>query len=249
MNCIHYLAPLLAVCASASVQAAESTTLRVTTSAERLSNGTPDWRESGVGVAFGLKARETLDVAVGETRRFGLRDTNFAASFTAPLSEAVTASVDAGGSGTHQVLAQRTVGSELQVEFAPRWLAHIGARTSKFDNATVNQGALALEHYFSNYSVILGWHPTHAYGRNANGAELRASWYYGERDILTLIAGGGEEAASVAGGVVLTEVRSAALTGRHWLNRHWAVTWAASRTRQGSQYSRNGISLGLQYGF
>jgi YaiO family outer membrane protein len=249
MNRFPCLVPLLAACAVASVHAADTTTLRATTSAERLSNGTPGWRENSVGVSFDMKERQSLDLEAGETRRFGLRDTRFAASFSTPVSSAVTASVDASGSSTHQVLAQRTLGGALQVEFAPAWLAHIGARSSSYDSATVNQGALALEHYFSDYSATLGWHPTHAYGRNANVAELRASWYYGDRDSVTLIGAGGEEAASVPGGVSLTDVRSAALTGRHWLDRHWAVTWAASRTRQGSLYSRNGINLGAQYRF
>jgi YaiO family outer membrane protein len=53
----------------------------------------------------------------------------------------------------------------------------------------------------------------------------------------------------VPGGVTLTGVRSVALTGRHWFDRHWATTWAISHTRQGTLYSRDGITLGAQYAF
>jgi YaiO family outer membrane protein len=254
MTCFRYLMPLLAACAATSVHAADgatypSTTVRAYAGTERLSNGSPDWHEREVGVDFGLKPHQTLDIGLGQTRRFGLKDTRLSGSFSTPIASDLTATFEASGSPTHKVLAHYMFGTELQYEFAPAWLAHFGARTSSYDAATVNQGTLGLEHYFSDYSVATTWHPTHAYGRNANGIEARASWYYGERSSLTLILAGGQEAASVPGGVALTDVHSAAITGRHWINRHWAITWSAGRTQQGNLYSRNGISLGAQYAF
>jgi YaiO family outer membrane protein len=147
------------------------------------------------------------------------------------------------------VLARHAVGAALQYEAAPGWLLHGGARTTKYDSATVNGLQFALEHYFSSYSVLLGWRPTRAFGETAHGLELRTSYYYGERNSLGLIAAGGQEAASVPGGVVLTDVRSLALVGRHWIAPRWALTYGASHARQGKLYTRKGINAGLQYAF
>lgn len=243
------LAALGAAAAAQAGDGAPSATVRLSTATEHLSNGTPDWREHTAGLQLGFAPHQSLDLSAGDISRFGLHDNQFGAGFTTPLSEALTASADASASGTHHVLARHAVGGELQYEFAHAWLVHGGARSSSFDSAHVNSGLLALEHYFSDYSVTLGWRPTRASGRSANGAELRASYYYGEHNAVTLIAAAGQEAASIPGGVALTDVRAAALTGRHWLDRHWAVTWSAGRTRQGDLYSRNGLSLGAQYAF
>lgn len=251
------LMPLAAALTAAAVHAAETETasqavmpaVRVFGNLEHLNNGTPNWRETGVGLNLNFKPRHALDITAGETHRFGLHDDQFAASYSVPLSSALTATIDGNVSSTHRVLAQRSLGAALQYEFAPAWLLHGGARSSSYDTATVNQAAFMLEHYVSSFSWLLGWRPTHTLGTTAHGVEVRGSYYYGDRNSLTLILAGGKEAASIPGGVLLTDVRSAALTGRHWLDRRWAVTYGASHTRQGKLYSRNGINLGVQYAF
>ncbi|TFV92757.1 YaiO family outer membrane beta-barrel protein [Oxalobacteraceae bacterium OM1] len=243
--------PLAAMLAAGAACAADDngTTLRLSSGIERLSNDTPDWRDTEAGLTFQLGPRRVLDLSAGETRRFGLHDNQFAASYSLPLSSALTATLDGNVSSTHHVLARHALGGELQFEFAPAWLLHAGARSSSYDTATVNQALLMLERYTGAFSWSAGWRPTRAFGTTANGFELRGGYYYGDRNAVTLILAAGKEAASVPGGVVLTDVRSIALTGRHWLDRHWGLTYGAGHTSQGDLYSRNGINLGVQYAF
>ncbi len=240
---------LLALAMLASPALAADTAVRLLAGTERLSNGAADWTERGIGVQQTYGARRVLDLSASDVHRFGLHDSQVAASYTLPLSASLTATVEANASGTHRVLARHAFGVQLQAEVAPAWLVHGGLRSSRFDNATVNGAQLAVERYTGPYSLLLGWRPTRAYGETAHGIELRASRYYGERNALTLILAGGKEAASIPGGVTLTGVRSAALTGRHWLDAHWALSYGVSHTRQGSLYTRKGINLGLQYAF
>lgn len=249
MNRRASTAALVALAALAAPAAGADTSLRLAGATEHLSNGSPAWRESTAGVQLGFAPRQLLDLSVADVHRFGLHDSQFAASATLPLSAALTATVDANASPTHRVLARRSLGAALQYEFAPRWLLHGGARASSYDSATVNGYQFALEHYIGRYSVMLGWRPTRAFGATAHGAELRANLYYGERNSVGVIAAGGKEAASVPGSVVLTDVRSLALLGRHWFDPHWSLTWGASYVRQGSLYTRKGMNAGLQYAF
>lgn len=245
------LACLLAAACAAPFACAQdgTTTVRLAGTHEQLDNGTRDWRETSLGLQFGFAPRQVLDLSLARTSRFGLRDNQFAASYSMPLSDALTATLEASASDTHRVLARHALGGQLQYEFAKGWLAHGGLRTTSYDSATVNQALASLERYIGAFSVAATWRPTHAYGTTSHGAELRASRYYGERNAVTLILAGGREAASVPGGVSLTGVRSAALTGRHWFDRHWAATWAIGHTRQGNLYSRDGITIGAQYAF
>lgn len=240
---------LFAAAFAALPATAAETVARVSAASEHISNGSPDWREYAAGLQWRFGPRQVLDLGAADVHRFGLHDSQYAASYSHPLSASLTATVDANASPTHQVLARHAFGAALQYEFAHAWLLHGGARSTRYDSATVNGLQFALEHYFASYSVLLGWRPTRAFGETAHGLELRTSYYYGERNSLGLIAAGGQEAASVPGGVVLTDVRSLALAGRHWIAPRWALTWGASYARQGDLYTRKGINAGLQYAF
>lgn len=234
--------------AGASTVNAQST-VGLTLGNENLSNNTPDWREASVQLQHQYAPRHSAGVAFTRTERFGLQDRQFNVNYARPFGEKLVASIDANASSTHRVLARHAIGAALQFEFAPAWLMHAGARTTKYDAERVNQGLLMLEHYFSSFSVSLGWRPARAFDSTAHSGELRGAYYYGDRNSVGLILAGGKEATSIAGAVTLTSLRSAAIVGRHWLNRDWAVNYSAGHTRQGDFYSRNGISLGLQYAF
>jgi YaiO family outer membrane protein len=255
MTRFRRLLPLLAACAATSLHAADvatfypSTTVRAYSGAERLSDGVPGWHERDVGVDFGLQPRETLGLEFGQTNRFGLRDIRFGGRFSTPVASDLGATFEASGSTTHRVLASHVFGAGLNYDFAPAWRARFAARTSAYGNATVNEGTFGLAHDFSDYSIEASWHPTHALGSNVNKLGARASWRYGERSSLALTLAGGREAASVPGGAALADVRSATVTGRHRINRHWAITWSADHTQQGNLYTRKGISLGAEYAF
>lgn len=242
-------AALTVLAALAAPALGADTSLRLSGAVEQLSNDSPDWRESTAALQLRFAPRRLLDLSVADVHRFGLHDSQFAASLTLPVSSALTATIDANASPTHRVVARRSVGAALQYEFAPRWLVHGGARNSSYDSATVNGYQFALEHYIDRYSFMLGWRPTRAFGTTAHGAELRANLYFGERNSVGLIAAAGKEAASVPGGVVLTDTRSLALLGRYWLDRQWALSWGASYARQGSLYTRKGVNAGIEYAF
>jgi len=238
---------LLCACSAFGVQA--QTTVGMTLGAERLSNNSPDWREATVHAQHQYGPRHTAGLALSRTERFDLRDSQFSANYARPVGERLVASIDANASSTHRVLARHAAGGALQYEFAPAWLVHAGARTTKYDAERVNQGLLMLEHYFSAFSMAVAWRPARAFDSTAHSGELRGAYYYGDRNSIGLILAGGKEAANIAGAVTLTSLRSAALVGRHWFTRDWALNYSAGHTRQGDFYSRNGISLGLQYAF
>jgi len=240
---------IAAILIASTAMANAQSTLGLTIGADHLSNNTPDWLEANVQLQQQYGPRQSAGVGFTRTERFGLQDRQFAINYVHPFGEKLIASFDANVSSTHRVLARHAFGAALQFEFAPAWLLHTGARTTKYDAERVNQGLLMLEHYFSSFSASIGWRPARAFDSTAHSSEFRGTYYYGDRNSVGLIVAGGKEAASIAGTVTLTSLRSAVIVGRHWLNRDWAVNYSAGHTRQGDFYSRNGISLGLQYTF
>ncbi len=239
---------------SANVVAAEETGQRATSvgvdySQEKLSIDSPDWHERTLRVQHQFEKRHGAGMELADIERFGLRDTRLGLNYTRPLDSQLTATVDVGYSPTHRVIARHTLGAALQVEFAPAWLLHVGGRTTAYDGVTVNQAMIGLERYVANYSWIVNLRPAQAFGRTIYSGDIRGSYYYGNKNSVTLIAAAGEEAALVGSTVSIAQLRAVAITGRHWLDHRWAVSYGASHTHQGDFYSRNGINLGIQYTF
>lgn len=229
-------------------------TLELAQERASLSNGQADWRETSLQIGHRYAPRQAAGLALRQTRRFGLDDSAIDLSGSQPLGERLTASLEASASPTHRVLAKSALGASLQYEFAPAWLLHTGFKNTRYNNANanvnVNQGLLMLERYVSSFSGSIAWRPVSALGTHAHAFELRGNYYYGDKSMVGLILASGQEATTVSRQTVaLADVRALALVGRHWLREDWALTYAVSRTRQGSFYDRNGVRLGVQYAF
>jgi len=221
----------------------------------RLDRGFADWNEAGVLLSRHWSVREVAELGLARTRRFGLDDTRLDLGWSKPISERLTGALQASVSPSHRVLPRYALGGQLQYEFARGWLAHAGARHTRYeasstDSTQVNQLRLALENYTGPFSVLAAWSPARALGQNTDTAELRGNYYYGQDSSVGLILARGDEATQLGPDqVVLADVRSVALTGRHAVGTGRWLVWGLNRTHQGSFYTRTGATLGLQLAF
>lgn len=235
---------------AASAQPVPPYSLELSTERQSLSNNSPDWQEHTLRLQKRLAPRQAVELSMVQAERFGKADEQWAAQYAHPLSGELGLTLDANVSPTHRVLPQHSLGAMLQYEFMPAWLLHGGLKTTHYNDTVVQQGTVMLEHYVSAFSWALAWRPVRALGSTPSSTELRGSYYYGERDVITLSLADGQEASEVAANDIrLADVRSVALNGRHWLNRDWALTYVVSSTRQGTFYTRNGLRIGVQYSF
>ncbi len=224
--------------------------LQLSAEHNRLDHGLRNWDEVTVRYSRQWERRELAEVALTQARRFGETDRQLEALYVRPLGPRLTATAQLSFSPEHRFLARRSLEAGAQYEFQPAWLLHARLRHTNYDAASVDQAALMLERYTGNFSASLAWKPVRALGTHANGYELRANRYYDDDSHVGLIASTGREATQVgAGAIALADVRSVALVGRHRLGPGWSATYALSRTRQGSFYSRTGFSAGVQHNY
>lgn len=217
---------------------------------EELSNDSPDWTETILKYQHRFGKRHFLEGGIAQTERFDLDDTRFMALYGVPLNAALTATVLAEYSDTHRVLPETLFEGVLQYEFAQAWLLHGGARTTRYDDVRVNQGFLMLEHYFGNFSASVAWRPARAFGITAHSYEFRAAYYYSDKSSVVFSFAEGEEATNVGTGVVIADVRSYAVFGRHaWEPGPWALRYGWNYVEQGDFYDRRGLTLGIEYAF
>jgi YaiO family outer membrane protein len=218
----------------------------------KLDRGFSDWNEATVLLSRHWSVRQVAELGLARTRRFGLNDTRVDLGTSVPINERLTGAVQASVSPSHRVLPRYAVGGQLQYEFARGWLAHGGARHTRYeaDSTQVNQLRLAIENYTGPFSVLAAWSPARALGQDTHTVELRGSYYYGQDSSVGLILARGDEATQLGPGqVVLADVRSVALTGRQELGPGRWLLWGVNRTHQGSFYTRTGATLGLQLAF
>jgi len=225
MMLYRYSPLLLACCLAAPLQAQNAvppSTIEIGHERSRLDNGTPHWRETDARIQHTLGKHSYVALGLLDSRRFGQKDSQIAVAYAAPLSSTLVGTVEASFSDTHRVLAKRSVGLSTQYAFAPAWLAHTGIRNTRYDAVSVNQGSLGLEHYIADFSWMATWYPVRAFATTANSFAVRGNYYYGERSFVGLIAATGEEATPIgASNVVVADIRSLALIGRHTLTPSW----------------------------
>jgi YaiO family outer membrane protein len=247
--------PTVLLCAAAASQPALAQTeggqrLILGTELSDLSRGNRNWSEVSLRYVRLGAPRQSTELAVTGTSRFGLKDSQIDVAHSEPLSPALAASLQASYSPTARVLPSYSVGASLQYEFAPAWLVHGGLRHTHYDNTDVNRMTFMLERYVGNFSASVAWSPVRALGTHSDLVEVRGSWYHSEGGSIGLIVGRGDEATQLGGGIVaLADVRSLALIGRHRLGPDYGLIYALSRTRQGSLYRRTGVSIGVQRDF
>lgn len=254
---MKFPAPLLSLALTAlSLSAAAQTAftpshrLILSTELSQLDRGFADWREHSLRYVRLSAPRTSTEVGLTGTRRFGLDDTQIDLAHTRPLGERLVGTVQASASPTERVLPSRSVGANLQYEFAPAWLLHGGLRHTRYPSTEVNRLNLMLERYVGNFSASLAWAPSRALGESTSVVEARGTWFWSERASLGLIASRGDEATELGPGrVVLADVRSVALVGRQPLGAHYAITYSISHTRQGEFYTRKGVGIGVQRDF
>lgn len=224
--------------------------LILSTELSDLDRGNRNWSEVSLRyVRLGVPRRST-EFAVAGTSRFGLKDSQIDVAHTAPLSPSLVATVQASYSPTARVLPGYSLGASLQYEFATAWLVHGGFRHTHYDSTDVNRLSFMLERYFGNFSTSVAWSPVRALGERSDLYELRGTWYHSEGGSIGFIASRGDEATQLGAGVIaLSDVRSFALVGRHRLGPDYGLNVALSRTRQGSFYTRTGLSVGVQRDF
>ena len=250
LACLPALLPVFLAANAAAQEPPPADRIGVSVGHSRLDHGQADWSERTLNYVHQWEKRRLAELSVTETRRFGETDTELSAGYTHPVSQLLTASVQLQASPTHRVLARHGIGASVQYEFRPAWLLHGALRHTRYDATPVNRASVMLEHYVGDWGVLGGFHHAHALGTDTQAYELRASYYYGDRSSIGVIASTGDEATQVAAGAVaIAQVRSLALTGRHALGRSWSLQYGLHRVRQGDFYTRTGATLGLDYLF
>lgn len=221
-------------------------------SKENLDHGKPDWRSIYLEAAHDFAKRQTLYGLIRETDRFDFRDTEIGAGYYHPVTERLTAQVEASHSPSHNVLPENAVSGGASWEVGPGWAASGGLRYNQYTDNDSRVLSAGLERYFGSYRAFYAVYNGKPQGApSASAQRLGVDYYYGEKSRIGAGITWGREVEYVGPptGIITSDVRAVSVYGRHWFTPSWALSWEALRHEQGDLYTRTGVKLGLRHLF
>ena len=221
------------------------------TALEHLSGGRADWRNTQLDLQARNAARQSYYGSLRTTERFDQGDGEVQMGTYQPFGGAWAVQIEAAASPTHRILARHSQLAQLERRFDGGWGVQAGYRRSAYERIGTDLGIISVDRYFSNfraaYSLYLGRPDGAGFGPSHR---LQWSYYYADRSSIGISAANGREAENVfPSGVMTSQVRSAAIAGRHEFARSWAITYEWLAHRQGDLYTRRGLGLGLRHAF
>ncbi len=219
---------------------------------ETLTNNLPDWTSTYLLATHQFGERKTLYGGLRETRRFGLDDTEAHAGLYYPVGASWTSLVEVSASPTHEVLARYSVYGELQKNLGSGWGVGLGLRHNEYSLIGTNVLSVSAERYWGNFRGAYTLYSGRPEGASSAASHrFQLSYYYADRNSVGLSYSNGREVENVGPprDVISANVENWTLSGQHWFNPAWALTYDVVRHEQGALYRRQGLRFGIRHSF
>jgi len=216
---------------------------------EALNNDRPNWQTYFLRFNRKFSSGQMLYGEASVVRRFDQTDPSLMVGWYQSLNKtrSWTTNLEVSGSPTHDVLPAFSFYGQIERNFGKGWLGHAGLRHSHYSEDDVNIGVFGVEKYFKAYRGAYTLYVAHLNGSGTSVSHaFQGNYYYGELNSVGIGFAFGQEIESVGhGGFIRTDVREVSLTGRHWFNQKWGLSYVALWHRQGTAYTRSGAQVGV----
>jgi YaiO family outer membrane protein len=249
-RCLSLLLGITA--AAAQEEPPPRTEVEVGGTVDRLDEGYDDWSSGYLQASHRFKPHQTVYGTVRETERFERDDFEIQAGGVQPVDSVLSLTAEGSLSPTNRILPEWSAQGGVQFGFKPAWIATGALRHMEYESSGATLALAGVEHYFgpfrAAYTIYQSHIPEKGGWTDSHRAEL--AWYYAEPSRIGWGGSMGEEIEALKSGrVLVTEVRSVSLFGRHWLDAQWGLSWELTAHRQGDRYHREGALVGLRYAF
>lgn len=227
------------------------TRISLAASYEDLSGDRDPWRAVWLNLDKPLDDRRRILGGLHIEERFDARDEQLSFGYVDRLSDAWSFSVAGDLAPDAEVLPEWSLVAEVGRALPGDRSLGFRVRHASYANVDVDLLAATIEQYAEQFRVAYTLTGAQPSGLGTSfGHSLRIAHDYGEASHVTLALGFGEEAETVAPGIVLvTQNKSIGLNGVHWRNAAWGLSWEAGWYEQGDLYNRLRISFGLEHRF
>ena len=218
---------------------------------EELTDDRPAWRAVTLNFDKPLDGRHRLLGGINVEERFEQRDEQVSIGYVQRLSDVWSWGLAGELARDAQILPEWSAAAEAGCALPGNRSGGLRVRHASYTSVDVDSLSATLEQYAEFVRVAYTLTASRPSGLNAElGHALRIAHDYGTVSNVTLAVGVGDEAETVAPGVVtVTRNTFIVLYGVHWRNAAWGVSWEAGWHEQGDLYRRVRLRLGLEHRF
>lgn len=219
---------------------------------EELSGGLPAWWSASLGYMRPLAGARRVFAGLHFEERFDTQDSQILASWSDRLNEDWSWALAADYSPDAEILPEWSVAAEAGRALPGAWSLGLRLRHASHEAVDVDTLAASVEKYLTTFSLgyTLNVAKVSDISSPSFGHQLQVARDYGDASRIALAVGFGEEAETIAPGVVqVTDTKSVSLRGLHWTSAAWAIRWDAGWYEQGDFYDRYRVRLGLEHRF
>ena len=228
------------------------TRLSADLSYEDLSGDRTSWKGASLGIHHRFGDHRSAYAALHLEERFDTRDEQAILGYAGRLGDAWSYGLSGDFAPDAEVLPEWSVAGEAARALPDAWGVGFRLRHASYQSSDVDTLSGSVDKYLDAWSVgySLNAAKTSNIDDTSFGHLLRFAREYGNSSRAALVVGFGEEAETVAPGVVqVTDTRSVSLSGLHWTSTAWGFAWEAGWYEQGDLYDRLRIRLGLEHRF
>jgi YaiO family outer membrane protein len=219
---------------------------------EDLTGGRPPWKGASLGLDTRLGGKRHVFTGLHLEERFDVQDVQLLLGWSDQPGDTWSYALSADLAPDAENLPEWSVSAEAGRALPDDWSLAFRARHAKHTTTDVDNLSVTVENYFDWLSVGYSLNAAKVSGIDDPhfGHILRAAHDYGDGSRVALVVGFGEEAETVAPGVVqVTDTKSVSLAGVHWTSAAWGIAWEAGWYEQGDLYDRVRVRLGFEHRF
>ena len=231
---------------------AKWTELEIGFSYGKLNNGYDNWRSVYVSGQSEFGPGKGVYGTLSKVERFAESDRELLAGAYMPLGGRFSGVVEGSVSDVHLLQPKYSALGQVSYQTESGWGASVGLRHTDYNDYGLNVKSATVERYWGSYRAAytytvsnLAYHP-----ESATSNYFQANYYYGERNNVGLSYTSGHDVFVYQDfAPTISDTRSIALSGAHWVTKDWAITHELVYHQQDDYYIRKGISLGFRYRF
>ncbi|MGQ0430080.1 MAG: YaiO family outer membrane beta-barrel protein [Gammaproteobacteria bacterium] len=227
------------------------TRVSLAASYEDLSGGRPSWQAATLAFDHPLTGTRRLLAGVHVEERFDTQDEQFSIALVDRIGRNWSWGLSLDGAADAEILPEWNLVAELGRMLPGGRSIGLCLRHASYAAVDVDSLAATFEQYFA--LIRLAYTLTASRPEDIStslGHTLRFAHDYQDGSHLTLALGYGEEAETIAPGVVqVTRNKSVSVNGVHWRSAAWGFSWEAGWYEQGDLYDRLRFRLGLEHRF
>ncbi|MCQ4308613.1 YaiO family outer membrane beta-barrel protein [Pseudomonas stutzeri] len=242
--------PVTATAPAATAPTQRRHELELSARQDWLDSGFDNWRSQRLDYASTQPEGLGWYGALLREQRFGEWDQGAEAGAVIPLDENWTLQPEIGYQPSPYFLPDWHADVRLQRRLPDGFLGAASVRRTEYETTRVDRLALSAERYWNSWRAGYTLNVTDvANAGTPIGHDLALDFYYAGLSYAGLRLTVGEEEAVEEQQLITSDVRAISLQGRHWLDRHWALTWELGHHRQGDYYTRRWLQFGLRHAF